>query len=140
MVTTCFLLTFVFVVIPVCAAMVWALSQCGATTAKATPRAPVEVITTLKTEEAALAECNKRITSGYSPLGKEHPKVNDYMESEEWDEKRRETLRRAGYCCRHCGITGVPLDVHHETYERYGDEKLSDLTALCRDCHNEKHE
>ena len=39
--------------------------------------------------------------------------------------------------CRACGATTV--DLHHKTYERLGCELLSDLQALCRDCHATAH-
>jgi hypothetical protein len=33
----------------------------------------------------------------------------------------------------------VRLDVHHNTYERYGDESIFDLVALCDRCHELFH-
>lgn len=37
-----------------------------------------------------------------------------------------------------CGKTDE-LQLHHLTYERLGDEDLSDLTPLCADCHAMVH-
>lgn len=34
----------------------------------------------------------------------------------------------------------APLDVHHNTYERRGQERPSDLIALCRPCHEKHHD
>jgi hypothetical protein len=55
------------------------------------------------------------------------------------DLKRR--LDMAGYCCQLCDRSGrdVQLDVHHRTYENYGQEKLEDLIVLCRRCHAHHH-
>jgi hypothetical protein len=30
-------------------------------------------------------------------------------------------------------------NVHHNNYDRYGDELLSDLVALCEECHGHYH-
>lgn len=37
-----------------------------------------------------------------------------------------------------CGETDE-LHLHHLTYERVGEERVSDLTPLCRDCHSLVH-
>lgn len=64
----------------------------------------------------------------------------EYLESPEWAEKRRAVLARAAGRCEACGVEGVPLEVHHRTYERLGDEDVdSDLRALCRACHESAH-
>jgi 5-methylcytosine-specific restriction endonuclease McrA len=47
-------------------------------------------------------------------------------------------LLRARNKCELCGKR-VPLDVHHRTYDRYGDELVDDLIALCRECHARHH-
>lgn len=57
----------------------------------------------------------------------------DYMASKEWSALRKKILRR-DKGCRVCG--GVSeLHVHHRTYDRVGAEDPSDLTVLCRECH-----
>jgi hypothetical protein len=61
------------------------------------------------------------------------------MQSPEWKAKRQLALERDGHRCRICNATDR-LDVHHRTYERFGHEDLSDLTALCRDCHDRHHD
>jgi 5-methylcytosine-specific restriction endonuclease McrA len=68
-------------------------------------------------------------------------KVNyhDYMQSPAWDQKRRARLKRDGYQCQDCGISGIALDVHHTTYDRLGRERMSDLVSLCRYCHKARH-
>jgi 5-methylcytosine-specific restriction endonuclease McrA len=59
----------------------------------------------------------------------------EYRVQREWQARRTATLARAGYRCQTCGDCDVRLDVHHNTYERYGDESIFDLVALCDRCH-----
>ena len=60
-----------------------------------------------------------------------------YLKSDEWKAKRRKILKMADYKCRRCGARAT--QVHHETYKRIYNEKLTDLTALCSDCHSKIH-
>ncbi len=62
------------------------------------------------------------------------PQYLQYLASEDWQRKRKAVLRRAGYRCERCR-KAKPLDIHHLTYARFGNEDLEDLRALCRDCH-----
>lgn len=64
---------------------------------------------------------------------------DSYMQSDEWSKKREERLRLDSYRCRVCGSTS-DLDVHHLTYQRFGNEDINDLVTLCRNCHQEQHE
>jgi 5-methylcytosine-specific restriction endonuclease McrA len=63
-----------------------------------------------------------------------------YIASPEWRAKREEMKRRSkrGYSCAPCGATDR-LDLHHRTYKRLGNERLSDLMWLCRPCHDAVH-
>lgn len=63
----------------------------------------------------------------------------DYLKTPEWQEIRREALRRAKNRCQICNSSDY-LHVHHRTYENKGDEDLSDLTVLCSDCHQIFHQ
>ena len=63
----------------------------------------------------------------------------EYLKTPEWQARRKQHLRSVGYRCQVCNATGVPLDVHHRTYERRGEEHYKDLIALCRDCHELFH-
>ena len=63
----------------------------------------------------------------------------EYWVQREWQARRTATLARAGYRCQTCGDTDVRLDIHHNTYERYGDESTFDLVALCDRCHELFH-
>lgn len=64
----------------------------------------------------------------------------EYLRSEHWQETRRRfkasALGKRG--CYVCG-TRERLDVHHKSYKRIGNERLSDLVHLCRECHHMTH-
>ena len=64
-------------------------------------------------------------------------RYQQYLQSDAWKEKRNAILKAAGYRCRKCGERAT--EVHHETYRRIYKEKLTDLTALCRKCHETVH-
>lgn len=58
----------------------------------------------------------------------------EYLDSPEWKEKQQAVLERDGHRCVACNRPDQ-LEIHHRTYERIGNELLSDLTTLCRACH-----
>lgn len=64
-----------------------------------------------------------------------------YLRTPAWKMKRDGKLFDAGYRCERCGYEGLdmPLDVHHLTYDRVGNERDSDLIVLCRSCHEMEH-
>lgn len=64
---------------------------------------------------------------------------NEYRSTPEWQARRFDTLSRAGHRCQTCAQHDTRLDVHHNTYENYGDERPQDLTVLCRECHGTFH-
>lgn len=64
---------------------------------------------------------------------------SEYLKTQEWQVRRKQHLKSAGYRCQVCNSKGVVLDVHHRTYERRGTENYKDLIALCRDCHRLFH-
>ena len=59
--------------------------------------------------------------------------------TKEWAILKRQVHLRDGYRCRLCGRDGVPLHVHHCTYENYAQERLEDLITLCAVCHQDFH-
>lgn len=59
-----------------------------------------------------------------------------YLLSEEWQIQRVRVLYRAQNFCERCGAP-PPLEIHHLTYKRLYHEHLSDLQALCHDCHKD---
>lgn len=65
------------------------------------------------------------------------------MKSDDWRHLRKIKLQFADHLCEQCrrpASPGNPLDVHHLTYDRFGgDELLTDLQVLCRECHEAAH-
>lgn len=64
-----------------------------------------------------------------------------YLNSPEWQTKRRKILKRAYYKCEKCR-KAKPLQVHHLTYEWEDGErsdKLDNLLAVCDRCHRRLH-
>lgn len=61
-----------------------------------------------------------------------------YIRSPKWKAKRAEVILRAGGTCERCSIWPV-VNVHHLTYARLGDERLTDLMGVCAMCHDQIH-
>lgn len=64
----------------------------------------------------------------------------EYLQTPEWQERRKKAMKKAGFRCQVCNAYGVRLNVHHRTYERRGNEYDSDLITLCETCHQTFHE
>jgi hypothetical protein len=65
----------------------------------------------------------------------------EYLATPEWDERRREAYRAAGYRCRLCNAQSVELHAHHRAYEHRGrPHELADLIVLCARCHKAAHD
>ena len=73
----------------------------------------------------------------------------NYIQSDKWQEKRKQYYSskmnklfsmKSVWKCICCLKSGIPLDLHHRTYKRLGNEKLSDLVTVCRKCHEMIHE
>lgn len=62
----------------------------------------------------------------------------EYLLSETWQERRKAALEWAENRCQICN-SDKELNVHHRTYERLGNERLADLTVLCKQCHSSHH-
>lgn len=69
----------------------------------------------------------------------QHKYRSEYLQGEHWKQVRLEKLRSVGFSCENCRIPQFPLDVHHKTYVRKGNERLDDLAVLCRSCHEKAH-
>ena len=62
-----------------------------------------------------------------------------YLHSEAWTEIREKCFAHFGCKCLFCGNDAT--DVHHRNYDRIGKENvLTDLSALCDECHQRYHE
>lgn len=59
----------------------------------------------------------------------------EYLLSARWQETRMRAVVRAGWKCQACSAHHH-LEVHHNTYERRGNESDTDLLVLCRRCHD----
>lgn len=65
----------------------------------------------------------------------------EYIQSEKWKTLSGTFKKQAGNCCQHCGCDGKSniLDIHHVSYENFGNESYEDILVLCRDCHKKVH-
>jgi 5-methylcytosine-specific restriction endonuclease McrA len=59
----------------------------------------------------------------------------EYLQTDHWRETRAAALERAAGRCALCDRTGLPLNVHHRSYERLGEELPEDLTVAHEECH-----
>jgi hypothetical protein len=73
---------------------------------------------------------------------------NRYLLSGEWFAKRAKVMLRANDICEGCGLRRA-VQVHHLRYPRncqpgsdqwIAQEKLFDLRAICRECHDDVHQ
>lgn len=63
-----------------------------------------------------------------------------YLDSPRWQETRARYLAAdPGEWCRVCHAT-TDLELHHKTYDRIGEELVTDLMLLCKWCHEAVHE
>jgi hypothetical protein len=63
----------------------------------------------------------------------------DYLQTREWKARKYQALCRAGHRCQTCATRHARLEVHHNCYEKYGDERPYDLVVLCERCHGLFH-
>lgn len=61
-----------------------------------------------------------------------------YLQTWHWKKVKSQALEYAEYRCMVCNLAS-PLHVHHRTYERRGEERPSDVIALCEECHGKFH-
>jgi len=62
-----------------------------------------------------------------------------YLASDHWaDVKARYKRSKLPQNCYVCGKQ--PVELHHRTYKRLGEEKLMDIVPLCRTCHQGTHD
>jgi len=64
---------------------------------------------------------------------------DNYLNTQEWQKKRKLVLERANHTCEGCGINSAEK-VHHLTYRHKGHEFLFELIAVCNECHDRIHE
>jgi 5-methylcytosine-specific restriction endonuclease McrA len=61
-----------------------------------------------------------------------------HLTSPEWKRFRQRALRYYSNKCMLCGSI-LNLTLHHNTYERMGKERLTDVVVLCKSCHGAWH-
>lgn len=62
-----------------------------------------------------------------------------YLLTNHWSYVRSVILSSRGYRCQLCGTDKGDMHVHHNTYERLGNEEGLDLIILCAGCHARHH-
>jgi hypothetical protein len=62
-----------------------------------------------------------------------------YLLSDHWRAVRLRVLKHCENRCQMCNASGL-IDIHHRDYSRLGEERFSDVIALCRQCHASFHE
>jgi len=92
----------------------------------------------MQTRHIQYREQEKAVTTRLNSL-RSMP-YKEYLQTIEWKERRKKHLKSSGYRCQVCNSPEKPLDVHHRTYERRGQEYYKDLIVLCRSCHGTFHE
>lgn len=63
---------------------------------------------------------------------------NEYLNTQQWKDKRLRVLNRDNYVCQAC-LINKSVDVHHLTYIRVFKEPLFDLVSVCKECHENIH-
>jgi len=64
---------------------------------------------------------------------------SEYLQSPKWKELKQAKLDQVGHKCEFCGAISH-LHLHHITYDKLGDEDLSDLAILCDKHHKQIHD
>jgi hypothetical protein len=64
-----------------------------------------------------------------------NPEYERYIHSSQWRQTADKRLELDEHICCVCG--GKATDVHHLTYDRFGNEAMDDLVSLCRKCHGQ---
>ncbi len=55
-----------------------------------------------------------------------------------WWALKEQAIIRGGYLCEYCKLRPV-VDLHHRTYVRKMQELITDVMAVCRQCHEYIH-
>ena len=64
---------------------------------------------------------------------------HQYLQSPEWKALKQLKLIQSNHKCELCSST-TNLHLHHLTYERLGNELITDLVLLCSVCHQTQHD
>lgn len=66
-----------------------------------------------------------------------YKRYDEYLASEHWQDVRKRFKESSEPQRCKCGKARQAL--HHKTYKRLGEERLTDLEAVCHDCHKKRH-
>lgn len=61
------------------------------------------------------------------------------LTKKQWKEIRDEVVVKANYTCEVCGIKYANLDCHEKWQYKNKTQKLINLVAICKSCHEVKH-
>jgi len=100
-----------------------------------------------------MAAKKRRVLSTQTPLKPKHfyfknivcstgeiaPDYEAYLQTNHWRTLRRKIYDLKKHKCQKCKKTISNYQVHHLSYERIGNEFISDLKLLCYDCHEKIH-
>lgn len=96
------------------------------------PRAPIAA------PEHPYPESSPTRVHAVSRIGPGTVAYAQYLRTDYWRRQRLRALQRADHHCQVCSGT-TALEVHHNTYCRLGNERLSDLFVLCKTHHAVLH-
>jgi hypothetical protein len=85
--------------------------------------------------EAGVASVKSSLFSRARKLKKQ--KYYAYLLTPEWFAKRDAVMRRDNATCQYCGKRAT--QVHHLTYDNIYNERMEDLVAICKPCHEKIH-
>ena len=72
-------------------------------------------------------------------IGRNRKEVyHEYLQTEEWFNKRNKVLKFSDYKCNRCASL-ENIQVHHLNYNTIGSESMGDLEVLCNNCHKKAH-
>ncbi len=64
----------------------------------------------------------------------------EYLKTNHWKQVREKAIKKAGFKCQLCNSFSKFLNVHHRDYDRLGNERDTDVIALCKTCHEKFHD
>jgi len=70
--------------------------------------------------------------------GAQEMDYQSYLKTQHWAKRRAKALKQSRHHCQLCGAN-YDLHVHHNSYDRLGNERDDDLVVLCRNCHSRFH-
>lgn len=73
-------------------------------------------------------------------LGCKKQRYQEYLRTEYWRQLKEKMRELAKGRCEDCGLHEniVALQLHHQCYDRIGQEEESDLRLICEECHERR--